>query len=97
MLTLIKEYDYRGIPLHVVRRLTKQILVALDYLHSKLHIIHTDLKPENVMLTQPIRPRKWLEPLQPSNTDASAGKHTSWFDCLLSNPPFLNSAMRSLC
>ena len=60
MLELIKEYDYRGIPMPIVRRLTRQMLIALDYLHSKLKIIHTDLKPENVMLTSPIRPRKWL-------------------------------------
>ena len=60
MLELIKEYDYRGIPITFVHRLTRQMLIALDYLHSKLKIIHTDLKPENVMLTSPIRPRKWL-------------------------------------
>lgn len=58
LLTLIRLYDHRGIPLHVVRRLARQVLVALDYLHTQCHIIHTDLKPENVMLTQPVKPRK---------------------------------------
>ena len=28
-----------------------QILEGLDYLHSKCKIIHTDLKPENVLMT----------------------------------------------
>lgn len=34
-------YDHRGIPLPVVRRLARQVLVALDYLHTQCHIIHT--------------------------------------------------------
>lgn len=55
LLCLIKGFNYQGIPLQIVRRLTKQILIGLDYLHSNLKIIHTDLKPENVMLTQSIR------------------------------------------
>ncbi len=60
LLALIKAYDYRGIPVPVVRRLTRQILVALDYIHSGPRIIHTDLKPENVMLREALSPRKWL-------------------------------------
>ncbi|KAF8072658.1 Serine/threonine-protein kinase SRPK [Scenedesmus sp. PABB004] len=47
LLALIKAYDYRGVPLTVVRALTRQMLVALDYLHRELSIIHTDFKPEN--------------------------------------------------
>lgn len=50
LLTLIKYSDYRGIPLHMVKEICFHILVALDYLHRQLSIIHTDLKPENVLL-----------------------------------------------
>ncbi|KFM25750.1 SRSF protein kinase 1 [Auxenochlorella protothecoides] len=48
LLTLIRLYDHRGIPLPVVRALTRQVLVALDHMHSGPGIIHTDMKPENI-------------------------------------------------
>eukprot|EP00466_Bigelowiella_natans_P009984 jgi/Bigna1/55672/estExt_Genewise1Plus.C_670026 len=51
ILSLIKKYDYRGIPLDLTKRLAYQILVGLDYLHRRCKIIHTDLKPENFLLT----------------------------------------------
>ena len=50
LLEIMKRYDYRGIPLPLVRRMTKQVLIGLDYLHRKCRIIHTDLKPENVIV-----------------------------------------------
>lgn len=33
LLEIIKRYDYRGIPLHLVRELTKQCLIGLDYMN----------------------------------------------------------------
>jgi len=50
LLTLIRQYRHRGIPLSIVKRIIKQILMGLEYLHDKCHIIHTDLKPENVLI-----------------------------------------------
>lgn len=58
LLTLIKYSDYRGIPLHMVKEICFHILVGLDYLHRQLSIIHTDLKPENVLLMSMIDPAK---------------------------------------
>ncbi|CAI0452689.1 unnamed protein product [Linum tenue] len=58
LLTLIKFSDYRGVPLIMVKELCYHILVGLDYLHRKLSIIHTDLKPENVLLCSTIDPCK---------------------------------------
>lgn len=36
LLALIKAFDYKGVPLPVVRAVTKQMLVALDYLHRSV-------------------------------------------------------------
>ena len=58
LLSLIRAFDYRGVPLPAVRAIARQVLVALDYLHATLTIIHTDLKPENVMLAEIVRPSR---------------------------------------
>ena len=50
LLEIIKRYNYKGIPLPLVRIITKQILIGLDFLHRICHIIHTDMKPENVLV-----------------------------------------------
>ncbi|KAH9580108.1 Protein kinase domain [Trypanosoma melophagium] len=52
LLSLIERYDYRGVPLPIVKCISRQILVGLEHVHS-LEIIHTDLKPENVLLSTP--------------------------------------------
>lgn len=53
LLGLIKRYEYRGIPEQIVRKIARQILLGLDYLHRECGIIHTDLKPENVLISIP--------------------------------------------
>ncbi len=50
LLGLIKRYQHRGVPQHIVKQITKQVLLGLDYLHTECRIIHTDLKPENVLI-----------------------------------------------
>ncbi|KAG0325871.1 serine/threonine protein kinase, CMGC group [Dissophora globulifera] len=50
LLNLIRRYHHRGIPLHLVQQIIYQVLMGLDYMHRECGIIHTDLKPENVLV-----------------------------------------------
>lgn len=50
LLGLIKRYNHRGIPMPLVKQIAKQVLLGLDYMHRECGIIHTDLKPENVLI-----------------------------------------------
>jgi len=52
LLDLIKLYNYRGLPLAVVKKIAKEVLIGLNYLHEECSIIHTDLKPENVLISR---------------------------------------------
>lgn len=49
-LEIIKRYDYKGVPIPLVRKLARQCLIGLDYMHRMCRIIHTDFKPENVVI-----------------------------------------------
>ncbi|KAM3723291.1 Serine/threonine-protein kinase [Dirofilaria immitis] len=51
LLKLIIRSNYQGLPLEQVRIIIKQVLEGLQYLHEKCQIIHTDIKPENVLVT----------------------------------------------
>ena len=44
-----KEYG-TGIPISLVKKITIQLLIGLDFMHRMGGVIHTDLKPENVMI-----------------------------------------------
>jgi serine/threonine-protein kinase SRPK1 len=50
LLKLIIKSNYRGIPRPNVKSIIRQVLEGLDYLHIKCKIIHTDIKPENVLI-----------------------------------------------
>lgn len=50
LLGLLRRFQNQGIPVGLVKEISRQVLYGLDYLHSRCHIIHTDLKPENVLV-----------------------------------------------
>ncbi|XP_035517716.1 SRSF protein kinase 3-like [Morone saxatilis] len=50
LLRWIIKSNYTGLPLPCVKSIIRQVLQGLDYLHTKCKIIHTDIKPENILL-----------------------------------------------
>ncbi|KAL6944888.1 hypothetical protein ACO0QE_002330 [Hanseniaspora vineae] len=50
LLALIKQYEHKGIPLVYVKQIAKQLLLCLDFLHRYCGVIHTDIKPENILM-----------------------------------------------
>ncbi|XP_062254276.1 SRSF protein kinase 1b isoform X4 [Platichthys flesus] len=51
LLKWIIKSNYQGLPQPCVKSIIQQVLQGLDYLHTKCKIIHTDIKPENILLT----------------------------------------------
>ncbi|KAJ3572328.1 hypothetical protein NP233_g3166 [Leucocoprinus birnbaumii] len=49
----IQQHEYNRFPLPVAKRITKQVLLALDYLHRECGYIHTDIKADNVVASIP--------------------------------------------
>lgn len=52
LLDLIQHYEFKDkrMPLWLVKKITRDVLMGLVYLHERCRIIHTDLKPENIMI-----------------------------------------------
>ncbi|OII74737.1 protein kinase [Cryptosporidium ubiquitum] len=51
ILQLISLYDYKGVPIDIVRKIAAHSLIGLDYLHRICGVIHTDIKPENIVVS----------------------------------------------
>lgn len=53
---LIRNTNFQGVSLNLIRKFSQQILTALSYISSDpIRIIHCDLKPENILLRNPKR------------------------------------------
>ncbi|KAF8140045.1 kinase-like protein [Boletus edulis] len=53
LLTLIERYKKKGVPQPLVKLITKQIILGLQYLHDECDLVHTDIKPENILISIP--------------------------------------------
>ncbi|KAJ3442372.1 hypothetical protein M0812_12106 [Anaeramoeba flamelloides] len=50
LLEILRKYgSNQGLPIEIIKAIKKHILIGHDHLHSKCKIIHTDIKPENIM------------------------------------------------
>ncbi|KAF1438604.1 Serine/threonine-protein kinase SRPK, partial [Spheniscus demersus] len=65
---LMGNYAAQGLPLPFVKKSLQQVLAGLHFLHKRCRIIHTDIKPENVLL---YGRDKSLQRLLPDTLDCS--------------------------
>ncbi|KAM4587413.1 SRSF protein kinase 3-like isoform 1-T2 [Odontesthes bonariensis] len=93
LLRWIIKSNYTGLPLPCVKSILRQVLQGLDYLHTKCKIIHTDIKPENILLSvddDSIRKlsantKLWELPVSPaltSSVNGGSGEKQSLFSLL---------------
>jgi serine/threonine-protein kinase SRPK3 len=53
LLSVIRNYHYNGINERVVKKITLKLLQILQHIHEDIGIIHTDIKPENILISKP--------------------------------------------
>ncbi|KAG1757337.1 kinase-like protein [Suillus lakei] len=53
LLALIQRNKKKGVPKPLVKVIAKQVLLGLQYLHDECDLVHTDIKPENILISIP--------------------------------------------
>jgi serine/threonine-protein kinase SRPK3 len=56
LLGLIKRHQNKGVPMHLVKQIAKQVLLGLDYMHRCCGVIHTGMSPPPSFLSPPPKP-----------------------------------------
>ncbi|KZT06277.1 kinase-like protein [Laetiporus sulphureus 93-53] len=53
LLALIERHRKTGVAPALVKVIARQVLLGLEYLHDECDLVHTDIKPENIMIAIP--------------------------------------------
>ncbi|KAF9913768.1 serine/threonine protein kinase, CMGC group, partial [Lobosporangium transversale] len=99
LLSLIRRYQHRGIPTHLVQQIIYQVLMGLDYMHRECGIIHTDLKPENVLVCVEDVEEVVKDLLQEDhidNNNSSRNQPNESNNKIVGSKPFVHGARASL-
>ncbi|KAG8913291.1 hypothetical protein FRC01_004622 [Tulasnella sp. 417] len=80
------------LPLPAVKRLTKQTLLALEYLHLECKIIHSDIKPGNILISID----NVDNALNADDTDPEANLYPARYDTTITDQPIITVKSRPL-
>lgn len=53
LLNALTRRNYTGLPLPIIKSIIRRLLYVLIHLHDDLGIMHTDIKPENILVSSP--------------------------------------------
>ncbi|CRK18125.1 hypothetical protein BN1708_012245 [Verticillium longisporum] len=94
-------FPHLRIPVPLVKEISRQLLLALSYLHDECRVIHTDIKPQNILIESPainnmfeqtppeaFRPRG--SPLEPPNDFYMASTQLSSIEEDIAHPTELS-------
>ncbi|KAE8419058.1 hypothetical protein BDV36DRAFT_252349 [Aspergillus pseudocaelatus] len=85
-------YEGNTIPLNVLKPVSKLVLEGLRYLHTECHVIHTDLKSDNILLA--LRNSSTLEMVALDEmNNPSPRKQVGWSE-YMPFPQFLGTVAR---
>ncbi|CAL8337230.1 unnamed protein product [Merluccius merluccius] len=104
LLKWIIKSNYHGLPLPCVKSIIRQVLQGLDYLHTKCKIIHTDIKPENILLRVDevyiqrlaADTKLWQLPISPASPSSSQNNSTGEKQSLFNLLGKLNGVFHTL-
>ncbi|KAJ3603036.1 hypothetical protein NHX12_030780 [Muraenolepis orangiensis] len=104
LLKWIIKSNYHGLPLPCVKSIIRQVLQGLDYLHTKCKIIHTDIKPENILLRVEelyiqrlaANTKLWRLPVSPASPSCSQNNSTGDKQSLVNLLGKLNGVFHTL-
>lgn len=84
LLEVIKIYNYKGLPLDISKSFLLQMLNGLDFLHRVCGVIHTDLKPENIVLQ--LTPTQTRELMQTGTVKTEIKRRVERLEAILPEP-----------
>merc|ERR1719253_358767 len=94
----LKKNAFRGFWLQDIQSFARQSLQGLMFLHDKLHMTHTDLKPENLLLEsiEPARPADFPREAEWNAARANRASRSSSRGSAAEDQPYLRPVTNQL-
>ncbi|KAJ6501665.1 CMGC/SRPK protein kinase [Mycena vitilis] len=84
LLALIDRNKRKGVARALVKVIAKQVLLGLEYLHDECDLVHTDIKPENILISIPdVEAHIYNELTRSPSPTSRRGKKQTILECEL--------------